>query len=266
MSLAPNLEAREVSFSYSPEAAPVLPPLDLAVEPGRFMGLLGPNGAGKSTLLKLLAGVLRPTRGSVSLDGEDLRRIPRRRLARTLAFVPQDAHLWLPFTCREIVAMGRYAHQAGLGLVDSGHDEVVRRCMADTGVTDLAERRVTEISGGEAQRVRIAQALAQEARLLVLDEPTSHLDVSFQIEVMDLLLRLNRSRGLTVLASLHDLNLASLYCDRVVALQAGRIVGDGTPAAVLTESLLREVFRVEVDLQVGPGDRPRVFLLPGRET
>ena len=259
-----RLEARRLAFGYGPGAPRTVGPLDLAVEPGSFVGILGPNGAGKSTLLKLLAGVLPPGEGSVHLGGEDLQRVPRRRLARSLAFVPQDIHLWLPFTCREVVAMGRFAHQSGLGLGNGAHGEVVTRSMAETGVLELADRRVTEISGGEAQRVRIAQALAQEAGLLILDEPTSHLDVSFQMEILNLLGDLNRSRGLTVVASLHDLNLASLFCDRLLALRAGQVVGDGAPASVLTPALLREVFRVEVELQEGPGGRPRIFPLPRR--
>jgi len=258
----PRLQALGLTFSYTPDSPQVLDPLDLELEPGTFVGLLGPNGSGKSTLLKLLAGVLRPTQGHVDLGGEDLTRIPRGRLASTLAFVPQDVHVWLPFTCREVVAMGRYVHRSGLGLLDSGHDEVVRRCMADTGVLDLAERRITEVSGGEAQRVRIAQALAQEARILVLDEPTSHLDISFQVEVMDLLSRLNRTHGLTILAALHDLNLASLYCDRLIALRQGHVLRDGPPAEVLEPALLLQVFGVQVEVQPGPGQRPRLFLVP----
>lgn len=259
-----RLQARGLTFSYLPGTASVLDGLDLAVEPGTFVGLLGPNGSGKSTLLKLLAGVLPPSAGRVQLADEDLARIPRRRLAPALAFVPQDTRVWLPFTCREVVAMGRYAHRSGLGLLDSGHDQVVQRCMTDTGVLDLADRRITEVSGGEAQRVRIAQALAQEARILILDEPTSHLDISFQVEVMDLLARLNRGHGLTVLAALHDLNLASLYCDRLVALRHGQVVKDGPPAQVLDPTLLWEVFGVRVEVQQGPGGRPRLFLVPGQ--
>lgn len=249
-----KLEASGLAFAY-PGGRAALAPTDLRVEPGEFVGLLGPNGAGKSTLLKLLAGVLRPTGGRVRLGGEDLPRLSRRRLARTLSFVPQDLHAWLPFTCREVVAMGRYAHQGGLGLREQG-GEVVERCMAETGVTALAERRITEVSGGEAQRVRIAQALAQEGQVLLLDEPTSHLDLSFQVEVMDVLHRLNRERGLTVVVSLHDLNLAALYCRRLVVLQAGHLVADGTPDEVVTEALLRQVFRVEAEVAGGP----RVFL------
>jgi len=259
-----RLQARGLTFSYGPGSDSVLDGLDLALEPGTFVGLLGPNGSGKSTLLKLLAGVLHPTAGAVRLGDEDLARIPRRRLAPSLAYVPQDTRVWLPFTCREVVAMGRYAHRSGLGLSDAGHDGVVQRCMADTGVLDLAERRITEVSGGEAQRVQIAQALAQEARILVLDEPTSHLDISFQVEVMDLLGRLNRDHGMTILAALHDLNLASLYCDRLVTLRRGRVVKDGSPAQVLDPTLLWEVFGVRVEIQQGPSGRPRLFLLPGR--
>lgn len=251
------LEVRDARFSYPPHRVQVLDGVDLAVAAGSFVALLGPNGAGKSTLLKLAAGVMAPVAGEVRVEGVAVARRPRRDLARTLAFVPQDVQFWLPFTCREVVEMGRYPHQRGLTVDGS----VVDRCMAETGVTALAGRRVTEVSGGEAQRVRIAQALAQEGRILVLDEPTSHLDVSFQVEVMDLLARLNRERGMTVLVSLHDLNLASRWCDRIVVLQAGRVAADGPPSSVITAGLLREVFGVEVDLE--PGERPRVFLRPG---
>jgi iron complex transport system ATP-binding protein len=257
------LSARGLEFAYRP-GEKVLEGLDLDLAAGELVGILGPNGSGKSTLMKVMCGILSPQAGEVLLEGRPLSRIPRRHLARRIAFVPQEARPSLAFTCGEVVMMGRYPHMRGLGLGEGQHLQVVRRCMEATGVAHLARRRITEVSGGEAQRVRIAQALAQESRILLLDEPTSHLDINFQIEVMDLLRRLHREEGLTVVLSLHDLNLASLYCERLVLLQQGRLLCQGPPPEVLTPSVLRQAFQVEVEIAEGPlPGRPRVFPLPG---
>ncbi|MEW6283056.1 MAG: ABC transporter ATP-binding protein [Candidatus Eremiobacterota bacterium] len=250
------IEVRDVAFAYGRRSA--LKGISLSVRPGEFLGVLGPNGSGKSTLLRLMAGLLQPASGRVTLEGTDLSRIPRRELAGRLAFVPQRVDFVFPFTAGELVMMGRYARMQGPGLDESPHREAVRQAMQRTGVEDLAGRRVTELSGGEAQRVRVAQALAQEAELLLLDEPNSHLDVNHQLELMELLCGLGR----TVVASLHDLNLASLYCDRLVLLQAGSLAVHGPPAEVLTEDTLERTFGAR--LRVTSGARPTVSY-PRRE-
>lgn len=260
---AKKLTAQNISFAYSPTAENVITDLSITIEPGTFVGLLGPNGAGKSTLLRLLAAVDKPNNGQVLLGDTPLEAFPKKQLATKIAFVPQDVRIWLPFTCREIVAMGRYAQQKGLTMFARSSDEIVLTAMRDTGVEHLADRAISQVSGGEAQRVRIAQALAQQTGILILDEPTSHLDISFQLEIMDLASRLNKQRKLTVITALHDLNLASLYCQRLVVLKQGQVVGDGDPSQLLTSQLLKQVFRVDADIvPTNPGQGPRVFLKP----
>ncbi len=246
------MKATGLSYSYT-AGKPALDGVSLELRPG-LTGVLGPNGSGKSTLLKLLAGVLQPGGGHVTLDGRPLADYPRRELARRIAFVPQKVELPFPFRCRELVMMGRYARMQGAGLDESRHEDAVRDAMRATGTEALANRRFSELSGGEAQRVRIAQALAQEGQILLLDEPTSHLDIAHQLELMRLLQSLS---GQALLVSLHDLNLAAMFCERLVLLEAGRILAVGTPPEVLTEDLLEAAYAVR--LQVEPGIPVRVF-------
>lgn len=216
-----------------------------------LVGVLGPNGSGKSTLLKLLAGVLQPTRGEISLEGKRLDRIPRRELAQRLAFVPQKVELPFPFRCRELVMMGRYARMRGAGLDESRQEEAVLQALRATGVEHLKDRRFGELSGGEAQRVRIAQALAQEGQIMLLDEPTSHLDIAHQLELMSLLGQL-AGQGQAILVSLHDLNLAALYCQRLLLLKEGRLLAEGAPGEVLTEETLAQAYGVRLAVEPGP--------------
>ncbi|MEX3099323.1 heme ABC transporter ATP-binding protein [Streptomyces sp. ST1015] len=209
----------------------------LAAGPGEVVGLVGPNGSGKSTLLRCVYQALRPAAGTVRLDGEDLRTMAPRAAARVLAALPQESGAEFDFTVTEVVQMGRLPHER------RGHAEDMKICeeaMAATGVGHLADRGFLALSGGERQRVLIARALAQQPRVLVLDEPTNHLDIAHQLDVLALV----RDAGLTVLAALHDLNLAAAYCDRLYVLDAGRVVAAGTPADVLQPALLAEVFGV----------------------
>lgn len=257
-----SLALRDIHFGYGSKE--VLQGVTLELSAGQFTGLLGPNGSGKSTMLRLCAGILQSQRGRVELEERHLKSYDRRTLASRIAFVAQSISMVFPYTCREVVMMGRYPYFKGLGLSEEPHREIVEKCMAETGVLELQERRVTELSGGEAQRVQIARALAQEADHLLLDEPTSHLDVKFQMEVMELLWRLNRERKICILVSLHDLNLASLYCEHLVLLKDGTIYAQGAPGQVLTTAALDEVFGVQGDVSPGPEGRPRVELLPVR--
>ncbi|MBI3926245.1 MAG: ABC transporter ATP-binding protein [Armatimonadetes bacterium] len=257
-----TLRLEDVTYSYGSRQA--LRGIALRLESGEFAALIGPNGSGKSTLLRICAGVLAPRSGKVELEGTGLASMPRKSLASRIAFVPQSTALVFPYTCWEVVMMGRYPYFRGLGLQEREHAEIVERCMAETGVLELRNRRVTELSGGEAQRVHIARALAQEADHLLLDEPTSHLDVRFGLEVMELLFRLHRERGLSILVSLHDLNLASLYCGRLFVLRGGLLYGQGTPEQAITRAALADVFGVEARILEGPERRPRVELWPRR--
>jgi iron complex transport system ATP-binding protein len=246
---------RATGLTYAYSSTPALQGLSLELAPG-LVGVLGPNGSGKSTLLKLLAGVLKPSQGVITLADKPLESYSRRELARRLAFVPQKVELPFPFRCRELVMMGRYARMQGPGLDESRHEEAVLSALRATGVEHLKDRRFGELSGGEAQRVRIAQALAQEGQIMLLDEPTSHLDVAYQLELMSLLREL-AARGQTVLVSLHDLNLAALFCQRLLLLKGGRLKAEGAPSEVLTEDTLAGVYGVR--LAVEPGPPLRVF-------
>lgn len=244
------LEAEGLGFSYPRRQ--VLKDVGLRVAPGEFVGILGPNGAGKSTLLRLLCGILAPSQGRVCLQGKPLSSLSRRSVARTLAFVPQFPDLTFPFTCREVVSMGRFAHLGRLGLEGARDQEVVERVMELTNTREFAERPVTELSGGEQQRVILAQALAQEGEILLLDEPTSHLDIRYQVEVMDLLYRLNREQHMTVVLTIHQLDLAARYCGRMLLLDRGRVEADGPPAEVLTYQTIERVFHTPVLVEAHP--------------
>jgi iron complex transport system ATP-binding protein len=210
---------------------------------GRLTGLLGPNGAGKSSLLRGLAGVLVPDAGRVSLDAADLLALPRRDRARRVALVEQEADASVPLTVAEAVALGRIPHASRWGGTTPADESAVRSALAEAGVAELADRALGTLSGGERQRAHLARALAQDPRLLLLDEPTNHLDVHARIELLDLLARLT-DRGVTVVAALHDLNLAAAACDHVILLDGGRVVAEGDVEDVLRPEVLEPVYRV----------------------
>ncbi|MYU11079.1 ATP-binding cassette domain-containing protein [Streptomyces sp. SID8361] len=209
----------------------------LAADSGAFVGLVGPNGSGKSTLLRCVYRALRPAGGVVRLDGDDLHAMEPRAAARQLAALPQETSAEFDFTVAEAVAMGRLPHQGRTAAEDRA---VCAQAMDRTGVTHLADRGFLALSGGEKQRVLIARALAQQPRVLVLDEPTNHLDIAHQLDVLSLV----RDSGLTVLAALHDLNLAAAHCDVLYVIAGGRIAASGPPHDVLRPALLAEVFGV----------------------
>lgn len=209
----------------------------LTADSGAFVGLVGPNGSGKSTLLRTVYRALRPAGGAVRLDGEDLHAMDPRAAARVLAALPQESSADFDFTVAEVVSMGRLPHQ---GRTAASDREICERAMERTGVAHLADRGILGLSGGEKQRVLIARALAQEPQVLVLDEPTNHLDIAHQLDVLSLV----RESGVTVLAALHDLNLAAAHCDLLYVIDGGRIVVSGPPHDVLQPELLAEVFGV----------------------
>jgi len=230
----------DVAFGYG--GVRVLNGVSLELEPGSLTAVIGANGAGKTTLLNLACGTIRPEIGRVSLDGENLTSLSARQRARRIAVVPQNLNVPFAFTVRELVALGRTPHLRPL------RGERRDDCLAITKALDLtdtarfAHRAVGDLSGGERQRVILALALAQEPDLLLLDEPTASLDVSHQISVFELVRELNRANRLTVLAALHDLNLAALYFDRIVALDRGHVLADGSPRAVLTAETIGAVY------------------------
>ncbi|HEY8491423.1 MAG TPA: heme ABC transporter ATP-binding protein [Dehalococcoidia bacterium] len=246
----PVLAARGLRAGYG--GREVLRGLDLSLSPGEVLGVVGPNGSGKSTLVRVLSGVLRPRAGTVLLMGRDLRAFSARELARTVAVVPQAASLPEGFTALQIVLMGRTPY---LGLLASEGPEdlaAARRAMEQTDVLRLADRPVQRLSGGERQRVVAARALAQEAPVLLLDEPTAHLDVGHQTALFDLVHRLARERRLAVLAVVHDLTLAGQYCDRLLLLKDGRALAGGPPEQVLTPERVTEAYGVAVSVVQHP--------------
>jgi iron complex transport system ATP-binding protein len=241
------VELRDVNFEYP--APPdrrtrgfALRALSLEIAGGEIIGVIGPNSSGKTTLIRLLTRVLEPAAGEIRLDGTPVRRLSRTDLARRIAVVPQGILPQFPFTVGELALMGRYPHDPGRYFESPRDRAVAREAMEATGVLELADLPVDHLSGGERQRAVIARALAQEPRLLVLDEPTAHLDLRYQVEAAALLRRLNRERGMTILLVSHDLNLAAEVCDRLLVLHAGRAAAIGSPEVVLDEALLGSVF------------------------
>ena len=226
---------------------------------GDFLGLIGPNGCGKSTLLRTVTGVLPLFEGTIYLNGNDIRQMRRRELARQMAVVPQEISRDFAFTVAEIVAMGRHPYLGRFRRPGRDDEAMVDRAMQLTDIGELAGRSMRELSGGERQRVIIARALAQAPDLLLLDEPTNHLDINHQVEVFDLLHQLNQDQGLTILCVTHDLNFAAEYCAQLALMHEGRIIAGGSPAVVLTSEMIAAVYGVEVIIEEGEiGSGPRV--------
>lgn len=242
----------------SADGALILDGVSIAPRPGTVTGLLGPNGSGKSTLLRLLAGVLAPACGTVTLDGRPLERVGRRAVARRVAVVEQQTDTQVALTVLDVVRLGRVPHRRAWAPASAEDEEAVRSALARTGLADKAARPWRTLSGGERQRVQIARALAQQPRELLLDEPTNHLDIQHQLALLDLITELR----LTSVVALHDLNLAAMYCDRLLVLRRGRVVATGTPQEVLTEELIAEVYGVRATVtRAAPGDRPHIRFL-----
>ena len=257
------LEARDVRLAYGKRTA--VDGVSLTIAAGSCVALVGPNGSGKSTLLRGLARLLRPAGGAVLLDGRRLADWPARALARRLALLPQQPESPADLTVEQLVALGRHPHQAFLGLASAADRAAVREALALADLTDLADRRLAALSGGERQRAWIALTLAQQPDLLLLDEPTSFLDVAHALALLELVHRLNRERGLTVVMALHDLAQAARFSDRLIVLRGGRLVADGPPAAVLTPALLAEVFAVEAEVLTSSAGWPVVVPLRVRD-
>lgn len=237
-----TLHAREVSWSRG--GSLVVDGVTVQPEPGRTLGLLGPNGSGKSSLLRVLHGLVRPTAGLVTLDGEDLARVGRRRAARTIASVSQHADTEVDITVRDVARLGRIPHRGTFGGDPAADRIAVDRALAHVGLTEHAERLWHTLSGGERQRAQIARALAQEPRELLLDEPTNHLDIRHQLELLDLVCAL----PVTTVVAIHDLNLAAMYCDSLLVLERGRVVAGGPPCDVLTAELISTVYGVDAEV------------------
>ena len=245
-----RLAAEHVRLAYDDTV--VVRDLDLRLTEGSFTAIVGPNGCGKSTLLRALGRLLRPTSGQVLLDGRSIARTPTREVATVLGLLPQSPVAPEGLTVGDLVARGRHPHQTWLRQWSTDDEAVVAEVLAWTDMSGLADRPVDELSGGQRQRAWISMALAQGTDLLLLDEPTTYLDLSHQIDVLELVGRLHAERGRTVVVVLHDLNLAARYAGRLVAMKDGALVASGTPAEVLTEQLLADVFDLEARVLPDP--------------
>jgi iron complex transport system ATP-binding protein len=238
-----RLRADGVRLGYGERV--VVEDLDLDVVTGTITAVIGPNGCGKSTLLRALGRLLKPSAGQVLLDGKRIDRLPTREVAKILGLLPQSPIAPEGLTVADLVARGRHPHQAWYRQWSSDDEQAVAQALEWTGIADLAERPVDELSGGQRQRAWISMVLAQGTDLLLLDEPTTFLDLAHQVDVLELVRRLHREAGRTVVMVLHDLNFAARYADRLVAMRDGRIIAAGEPADVITEELLAEVFGLD---------------------
>jgi iron complex transport system ATP-binding protein len=256
-----TVHLHDVCFAYGDRG--VFDRVSLRLDPGERVAVIGANGAGKTTLLKLMGGLLRVQGGSLRIDGMDVADIPRRQMARLVATVPQDLVIPFSFTVREMVELGRTAYVGLFGGFDVADRRAVDHAMEVTDVMSLASRVVNELSGGERQRVLVAMALAQQGRILLLDEPTQRLDLTRQAEILDLIRDVSAERGLTVFAAIHDLNLAALYFDRLIVLAGGAIVADGAPGEVMQAEVLEPAYAGRLRfLSVGESATPIVLPTP----
>ena len=252
-----KLKIKDVEFGYS--NMPVLQNVNIELAESEILGVVGPNGAGKSTLLRCIDRILIPQKGCIMLDGRDIREISRMELARKIGYVPQDGSQIFPATVFDTVLMGRRPH---LGWRSSERDtEKVLETLKMLNIEDLAMRDVNELSGGQQQKVFIARALTQEPELLLLDEPTSNLDIRHQLEVMEIVKRVVRERGISAIMAIHDLNLASRYADRIIMMNGGRVYAEGEPSSVLNAENIRHVYGVEAELSSHDG---RPYIVPVR--
>jgi len=245
-----KLQTQQLQLAY--DGAPIITGLDLNIPAEKITALVGPNGCGKSTLLKGLARLLKPQAGSVYLDGTSIFRLPTKEVAKQMGILPQGPVAPEGLTVEELVAQGRYPHQSWFQQWSKQDEQITQRALLTTNLVELADRPLDTLSGGQRQRAWIAMALAQDTPILLLDEPTTFLDMAHQIEVLDLLYELNQSEGRTIIMVLHDLNQACRYADHLVALRQGQVVAQGSPAQVVTVEIVRQVFGLESQIIQDP--------------
>ncbi len=242
----------------------LLQDISFEIRDRELLGIIGPNGSGKTTLLKAITKVLKPQKGRIVFEGKEISQMGFKELAQKVAFVPQFSAAGVNMRVEEFVLLGRIPHRRQFQFLETESDEqAAKQAMALAGVLELRERFLSELSGGERQLATIARALAQEPRLLLLDEPTAHLDIGHQVKILDLVRKLNHENGLTIVTVLHDLNLASLYCDTLILLKEGKIHSIGTPEKILTYSVIEEVYRTPVVVKINPVvSKPLICLVP----
>jgi len=243
---------KNLSFAYSDE--PVVDKVTFSIEESEFVGIIGPNGAGKSTLLKLMDGILPLQAGEIQLQNKPLQEYARKQLAKLIGFVPQNFTTAFSYSVNDIVLMGRYPHLSSFSSENIKDHQIVERSMKSTDVWHFRQRQFEELSGGEKQRVVLASALAQEPQILLLDEPTSSLDIKYQQQFYSILQELQQSRGLTIVVVTHNINLAAHYCRRLILLKSGKIIADGTAEKVITKKMMESVYEVGVEILSHPKD------------
>lgn len=259
------LKLEKITTGYDRKA--ILNDISFTLGKGDFLGAIGPNGSGKTTLLRVISKILKPWKGRVTLEGKGLDEIKHRELAKKMAVVPQRMQeLFFSYSVRDFILLGRTPYLRRFQLLESEEDlRVVREVMEETDTLGLEERSLEDLSGGERQRIVIAQALAQEPEILLLDEPTAHLDINHQIEILNLIKGLNQKRNLTVLMVSHDLNLAAEYCEKLILLKEGRVFQEGSPQEILTYQNIEKVYKTLVVVEESPvSSKPHVFLVSGR--
>jgi len=245
-----SLEVRDLDFSYN--KTKILNNISFNIKPGTFMSIIGPNGSGKSTLLKNISSILNPERGEIILGGKSISKMSSKEIAQNIAVVPQSTNIEFNFSALDIVLMGRNPYKKRFQSEDLEDYRIVKETMELTDTWNLRNRIINELSGGERQRVIIARALAQEPKIILLDEPTSYLDIQHQIDILDLLKRLNREEGLTVITVLHDINLAARYSDYMLLLKNGKIIRDGTAEEVITLDNLKKTYEIDMVITKNP--------------
>lgn len=257
------IEVRNLDLSFGDDQ--VLHDICLSIEKGKFYSIVGPNGSGKTTLFKAVSKILGSTKGKVFIDGADLRKISGRELARKVSMVPQNTVVDFEFSVMDIVLMGRTPYIKKFGSESEADMEIAKKAMEMTNIWHLRHKSINEVSGGERQRVIIARAIAQDTDIILLDEPISHIDLRHQIELLDTLRNLNRSRGVTVVTILHDLNLAAEYSDEIVLMDKGRVLSCGSAHEVLTKQNVEQVYNIEVDMIENPRTkRPHIVPVYGQ--
>lgn len=248
--MKPIIDVRNLEFSYGEK--PVLNNINLSIDEGTFVSIIGPNGSGKTTLLKNMSGVLNPVSGNISFKGKEIRKYKKRELARHLAFVSQNTQVDFNFTVMDIVLMGRAPYMGPFESETVKDMEIAEKVMSMTNIYELKNKKITEISGGERQRVIIACALAQTPEVILLDEPVSNLDIQHQVDVLGILKKLNRENNMTVVTVLHDLNLAAEFSDIIMLLKEGKMLYSGTPFEVITVSNIENAYKTSVFMTKNP--------------
>ncbi len=255
------IRLKDISFAYG--AQPVLDDISMSIDEGGFVGVVGPNGSGKTTLIKALTKVVRPHRGAVEILGKEISRLSNRELARAVSVVPQDTGVMFAYTVAEIVLMGRSPYHGALSFDNEEDLAAARSAMETMDVAHLGERLISEISGGERQRVIIARALAQDTPIMLLDEPTAFLDLKHQVGIYGVLRRLNREKSMTIVVVSHSLSLAAQFCKRIVMLKDGRVAADGPVRGVMTKENIERVFEVGVSVDYDEKtSAPLIFPIP----